>query len=131
MSFLLNNSGLSTHPLMLDLTQLTTSHAVDVSIALASIVVVSSILSRFNGRNRRLPPGPRPLPFIGNLLDLPKDHEWLHWVKHKDAYGPISSVSLFGQTVVILNDLQAAIELFERRSGIYVNRPSLTFAGKL
>lgn len=34
-----------------------------------------------------LPPGPRGLPIIGNMLDMPKDYEWLHWSKHKDLYG--------------------------------------------
>ncbi len=36
---------------------------------------------------RRLPPGPRGLPFLGNIADMPKDYEWLHWGKHKDVYG--------------------------------------------
>jgi hypothetical protein len=34
-----------------------------------------------------LPPGPRGLPLIGNALEMPKDHEWEHWAKHKDLYG--------------------------------------------
>lgn len=36
-----------------------------------------------------LPPGPRPKPIIGNLLDLPPPGalDWLHWLKHKELYG--------------------------------------------
>lgn len=39
-----------------------------------------------------LPPGPEPLPFIGNLLDMPKSEELeaFHWAKHKALYGTIS-----------------------------------------
>ncbi|KAJ9640652.1 hypothetical protein H2204_003281 [Knufia peltigerae] len=79
---------------------------------------------------RPLPPGPRPKPLIGNLQDLPPAgvEEWIHWAKHKDLYGPISSVTVMGQTIVILNDAQAAIELLEKRSIIYSSRPRLVFA---
>jgi hypothetical protein len=36
-----------------------------------------------------LPPGPKPLPLLGNVADLPKAgvKEWEHWLKHKDLYG--------------------------------------------
>ncbi|KAK6379432.1 hypothetical protein LTS17_006350 [Exophiala oligosperma] len=79
---------------------------------------------------RPLPPGPRPKPLIGNLQDLPPAgvEEWIHWAKHKDLYGPISSVTVMGQTIVILNDAQVAIELLEKRSIIYSSRPRLVFA---
>jgi hypothetical protein len=40
-------------------------------------------------RNTQLPPGPRGLPLIGNVLDLPQagEFEAHHWAKHKDVYG--------------------------------------------
>lgn len=38
-----------------------------------------------------LPPGPKPKPVIGNLLDMPPagQPEWMHWAKHKDLYGKL------------------------------------------
>ena len=36
-----------------------------------------------------LPPGPKPLPLVGNIADLPPAgvREWEHWRKHKELYG--------------------------------------------
>jgi hypothetical protein len=40
-----------------------------------------------------LPPGPKRLPLVGNIADLPPSGtlEYLHWFKHKELYG-ITSV---------------------------------------
>jgi hypothetical protein len=44
-----------------------------------------------NGRRRRrglpYPPGPRPLPLIGNLLDIPKDFSWISYMEFSKKYG--------------------------------------------
>ncbi|KAL4900392.1 hypothetical protein BDW74DRAFT_188242 [Aspergillus multicolor] len=79
---------------------------------------------------RPLPPGPRPLPIIGNLRDMPAadSPDWVHWMKHKDLYGPISTVAVPGQRLIILNDAKVAHELLEKRSLIYSDRPSSPFA---
>lgn len=108
-------------------------HVFDAASALLAVFLVGIIILR-TVRSRggfKLPPGPKPLPLVGNLFDLPKDHDWVHWAKHRDVYGPISSVTVFNQTIIILNDLQAALDLFERRSNVYSNRPILTFSGEM
>ncbi|PYH85820.1 cytochrome P450 [Aspergillus uvarum CBS 121591] len=92
------------------------------------------LLLRFISSTRRasapLPPGPSPLPLVGNIRDLPSPDspDWLHWLKHKDAYGPISTVSVLGQRLIILNDANLAIELLEKRSAIHSDRPKMPFA---
>ncbi|KAH9029938.1 cytochrome P450 [Lactarius pseudohatsudake] len=80
---------------------------------------------------RRLPPGPPGLPFLGNIADMPKDYEWRHWAKHKDIYGPISSVCIMGQPIIILNSLKVCEDLLEKRAVIYSGRPVLRFAGEM
>jgi hypothetical protein len=36
---------------------------------------------------RPLPPGPAPLPFLGNIRDLPAKHEWLTYAEWTKQYG--------------------------------------------
>jgi hypothetical protein len=57
---------------------------------------VVSFLSVFwairDHRRRRglpYPPGPRSLPIIGNLLDLPKEFAWLAFTSFSEQYGTI------------------------------------------
>ena len=109
----------------------TSLRVLDIIFFLIASYLITKLLSRVSRSPYKLPPGPKPLPLIGNLFDLPKDHDWVHWAKHRDVYGPISSVTVFNQTIIILNDLQAALDLFERRSNVYSNRPILTFSGEM
>ena len=99
---------------------------VDALAALAVIILVCRILSRKSAYP--LPPGPRRWPVIGNLLDLPPSHSFIHWAKYKSIYGPISSLSVFGQKFVILNDQRTCVELLEKRSANYAERPVFAFA---
>lgn len=70
---------------------------VKIIFALLGLYPVLKILLRLRRNRPPLPPGPKGLPLIGNLNDLPKPGEFEahHWVKHKDQYGLYLSFSLF------------------------------------
>lgn len=76
-----------------------------------------------------LPPGPKGLPLLGNLADLPigTAPEFQHWLKHKYEYEPISSVTVLGQTMVLIHDKELAHELLVERANIHSGRPKLKF----
>jgi hypothetical protein len=63
--------------------------------ALYILVFVTSIGAFFAIRDyqRRLglpyPPGPHPLPLIGNLLDIPKEFSWLSYTQLSKKHGMI------------------------------------------
>ncbi|KAI0430659.1 cytochrome protein [Xylaria sp. FL1042] len=99
-------------------------------LATALSVVVRIVLLLLEKKPGRLPPGPQGLPFLGNILDLPAggERECEHWLRHKDTYGPISSITALGQTIVILHSPKLAWELFEKRSSKYSTRPTFVFA---
>ncbi|KAL4923087.1 cytochrome P450 [Aspergillus undulatus] len=96
---------------------------------LASLYLVGLLFSRSSSR-ASLPPGPKPLPIVGNVRDMPAfgSPDWAHWLEHKALYGPISTVSVLGQRLIILNDVRLAFELLEKKSVIYSDRPKLPFA---
>lgn len=80
--------------------------------------------------NLPLPPGPKPLPIVGNVLDLPPKGppEFQFWLKHKDLYGPISSLTVMGQPIIIIHDLQAVTEIMATKAALTSGRPSCEFA---
>ncbi|XXG99338.1 hypothetical protein Hte_005675 [Hypoxylon texense] len=103
-------------------------------IGLAIVYITSRLLASSKHAGRPpLPPGPKGLPLVGNLNDLPAPgvFEAKHWLKHKELYGPISSLTVMGQTIVVLNDAEIARELLEKRSVIYSSRPTQVFAGQI
>ncbi|PSS35616.1 hypothetical protein PHLCEN_2v1439 [Hermanssonia centrifuga] len=86
----------------------------------------------FTGRSKpSLPPGPKGLPLIGNVLDMPPSHEWLTFAKWGERFGDIVSVTLFGQPMIILNSAQHAIDTLDKKSSIYSDRPMIMMGGEI
>jgi len=100
---------------------------------IASLLILALYLVNRLYRSKHalpLPPGPKGLLILGNINDLPNTDikpEWLHWQSHKDAYGPISSMTALGQTFVIINSPDLALMLLRDRATIYSGRPSQHF----
>lgn len=90
-------------------------------------------ISRIRRFPAPLPPGPKKTLLLGNIRDLPPagKPEWVHWMKHKELYGPISSLSVLGQTIVIISDHKMAFDLLDKRNAIYSERPVMHFAGEM
>ncbi|KAI1121145.1 cytochrome protein [Nemania abortiva] len=99
-------------------------------VATSLVIVVKLIFDLFEKKRGPLPPGPKGLPLLGNIRDLPArgQREWEHWLKHKDLYGPISSVTSLGTTIIIVHSPELASELLEKRSSIYSARADFEFA---
>jgi hypothetical protein len=98
-----------------------------VSVLLLSLYILKKMFSTW--KKNPLPPGPKPIPFIGNISDLPapKSREWEHWLKYKERYGDIFSITVMGQTIIVVHDKNAIFQLLEKRSINYSDRPWLEF----
>ncbi|KAG1792866.1 hypothetical protein EV424DRAFT_1548583 [Suillus variegatus] len=81
--------------------------AVDSRLAILTVLpasfVVITYLKRFirNRRNKpHLPPGPVPLPLLGNVLSINTKEPWLTYTEWAATYGDLLFVRLLGQEVV-------------------------------
>ncbi|EPQ58584.1 cytochrome P450 [Gloeophyllum trabeum ATCC 11539] len=70
------------------------------------------------------PSGTKWIPFR-NIFDMPKAHAWETFAKWGERWGGIMSIKLFGQTWVIINDPNIAVDILDKRGNTYADRPEL------
>ncbi|KAJ5050651.1 uncharacterized protein L3040_002526 [Drepanopeziza brunnea f. sp. 'multigermtubi'] len=68
-------------------------------------------------------PGPRGLPFIGRVHDVPSVATWLKFYDWSKVYGPIYQMEIFGSVHVWISSEEMAHDLLSKRSAIYSDRP--------
>lgn len=60
--------------------------ALDVAGVLIPVLLILWLRNRRSSATR-LPPGPKKLPIIGNLLDMPTEYPWLKFAAWGNQYG--------------------------------------------
>jgi hypothetical protein len=104
------------------------SMIVNIAFTALGIYLVKLLLTRT--ARAPLPPGPRPLLAVLALPSGP-DKEWLTYGKWGDIWGEITSVTVFGQPLIVLNSVKAATDLLNNRSSLYSDRPVFQMSGEL
>ncbi|EPS30933.1 hypothetical protein PDE_05886 [Penicillium oxalicum 114-2] len=106
--------------------------------AIASLLAVSALLAvlfvvmrRKSTSSLPLPPGPKPLPIIGNVHQAPKSHGWRTYREWSQEYGPIVHLNMLGQPVIILSTSEVAHDLLSKRGATFSDRPRLFLATEL
>ncbi|KZW01466.1 cytochrome P450, partial [Exidia glandulosa HHB12029] len=77
------------------------------------------------------PPGPPPSLLLGNVSDVPTSKEAEGFAKLGAKYGPLVHLRLLHKHMIIINSLDVAEDLLERRGAIYSDRPPFTMLGDL
>ncbi|KAF9522936.1 cytochrome P450 [Crepidotus variabilis] len=77
-----------------------------------------------------LPPGPKGLPIIGNIADVPTEQEWRTYADWGRKWGGIIHLSLMGQSMVIINSADI-MDVFDRQGANFSDRPVLQMGGEL
>ncbi|KAK4202162.1 cytochrome P450 [Triangularia verruculosa] len=96
---------------------------------LATAVALAAV-NRYINR-KRLPagvrplPGPRGIPFIGRVHDIPENASWLKFYEWSKEYGPIYQMEIFGTVHVWISSEKVAQDLLAKRAPIYSDRPQI------
>ncbi|KAJ7483546.1 cytochrome P450 [Mycena latifolia] len=95
------------------------------ALAVLAFVVLFYGLKR-NRSRLPLPPGPKKLPLVGNLFDMPTERQWEAYHKwSKEFDSDIIHLNVVGTSIVVLSSMEAVRDLFDKRSALYSDRPRL------
>ena len=89
-----------------------------------ALLLVLRITFQRRGSKLPLPPGPRGEPILGHLRLIPTDNpEYFYQRLSKEYNSDILSFNVLGQPVIVLNSVQSAIDLLDKRGANYCDRP--------
>ncbi|KAH9936920.1 cytochrome P450 [Amylocystis lapponica] len=96
------------------------------NIVLLFLVTCHVLYSRWITASSKIqrPPGPKPLPFIGNVHQLPQEYQHKVFAQWKSDYGDLIFARFFRTPALIINSLRVAQDLMEKKSAYYSDRPS-------
>ncbi|KAJ8596623.1 CyP450 monooxygenase [Rhizopogon salebrosus TDB-379] len=97
---------------------------VAIAIGVVSLVALLSVwTSRRKSHSLPLPPGPRRIPFLGNVLDIDITEPHVTYTQWGLQYGDVVYSRLLGQDYIIVNSEKVARMLSDTRSAVYADRP--------
>ncbi|KAK3985246.1 putative cytochrome P450 E-class, group I [Cladorrhinum sp. PSN332] len=99
-------------------------------VLLIAVSLALVALNRYIGRKRLPPgvkplPGPRGIPFIGRVHDVPEEASWVKFYEWSKEFGPIYQMEIFGTVHVWISSEKIAHDLLSKRAAIYSDRPQI------
>lgn len=92
------------------------------------LIIIATIIFQLRNVGRRpkdYPPGPPTMPIIGNIHQVPPKHPHVQFKKWAEEYGPVYSLILGTNVMIVLSSDKAIKDLLDKRSNIYSSRTEL------
>ncbi|XP_068135136.1 cytochrome P450 2K4-like [Hyperolius riggenbachi] len=108
--------------------------AIDPVTILLSVIVILFLANVYNSqkkdKNKNFPPGPRPLPIIGNIhqLDMNKPHKT--FIELSKTYGPVLGIQLALEKMVVLCGYDAVKDALINHAEEFSERPFFPMISK-
>ncbi|XP_028652623.2 cytochrome P450 2B4-like isoform X2 [Erpetoichthys calabaricus] len=84
-----------------------------------------SLFKRDSIRYTKMPPGPTPLPVIGNLLQVNGGRPHLSFIKMSETYSPVMTVHFGQQPAVVLVGFKAVHEALVKQADAFSGRAEI------
>ncbi|KAH8824990.1 cytochrome P450 [Flagelloscypha sp. PMI_526] len=109
---------------------MTSSRPLDVSLAISFVLALAAFYGfRRSHKPRRVPPGPAPLPVLGNVKDMDPNRPFLKFLQlGKQFDSPVVYLKVLGQEMIIINEYGAARDILGKRGLRNGSRPPMTMA---
>ncbi|KAG0699881.1 cytochrome P450 [Suillus ampliporus] len=101
----------------------------DICLASAGVYLVKRALTKKNPAP--YPPGPSGWPLVGNVTDMPHIKPWLTFAEWGKRYGDLSHIEILGQHIIVVNSVKTAMDMMDKKSSVYSDRPVFPMAGEL
>ncbi|KAI0752762.1 CyP450 monooxygenase [Daedaleopsis nitida] len=85
-------------------------------VASVFVYVYRLVQWRSRARGRPFPPGPPGLPLVGNVFNIPKSKQWVHYEALSAKYGDILHFRVLGSSIVVLGNAEVIMEYLDKRS---------------
>lgn len=94
------------------------------------VLVLLWVLTARSSKSHRLPPGPRAFPLVGNLPQVDRRAPFKTFLKWNESYGPVMTVYLGPQRVVVLVGYEAVKEALVDQADDFIGRGPIAAAQK-
>ncbi|KAI0753673.1 cytochrome P450 [Fomes fomentarius] len=96
------------------------------------LIFCGLLLRKWLGRSSfKLPPGPSALPILGSVHHLTLEFQQKTFLAWSKTYGNVIYLRLFRTPTIVLNSLEGARDLLDKRSAKYSDRPRMVYITEL